>query len=118
MADTIAGQTIHIRSLNDGFGNAYYEKDKWIAQHYLKKVRIVGGVKKFMISCLERSTWANSAAKYLEDNYKGKDVTVTLSMSSGTSRSYTGNVKILNVPILYEGGASNWRRFTIECIEQ
>ena len=121
MAVTLGTATLKLHDLRESAETVKAEWDTWEGEAYVRKVKVYGVIKQWTLSCHEYATsWANSAAKYLEEQEAlGSTLALVIDIQgtfSGADRLHSvpsTNVKVLDVTVNYEKTDSNYREFTV-----
>lgn len=109
---------MNLDGLDEEFEAVTVEWDGWEDDEYVRKIKTIGVIKRWVLHCHENNvTWDNSAAKDFEAKCKSGDTVVLVidfgTIDSGSLHEVTStNVRILRVKPSYGSGKTR-RKFSV-----
>ena len=120
MTITLDGKTLNVRDFDESVRTVRTEWDAWEGESYVRKVKVYGTVKTWVLECFEEGiSWSDSAAKHFQEKAEAGNF-VSFLVSDLSTHSVITTVYILNVEVRYEGGISDetkYRVFTVHLQE-
>ena len=117
MAITLDGKALNVRDFDESVKTVRTEWDAWEEESYVRKVKVYGAVKSWVLGCFEEGvSWTDSAAKHFQEKAEAGGA-VSFQVSGLSTHAVNTNVYILNVEARYEGGVSDATKYRVFSIQ-